>query len=452
MHVRPLILSTFLVALAIACTTTTKEDASRTSSPIINGQLDTTHSAVVAVYAKKGEFASRFTGTIVHGDATTKIGYVLTAAHTVQDPPVLVMMGEDYTKPDVTFEVLDYVVHPNYSKQAGSSYDFAVVRIVGVDVTTPMIATLAPAQDNLAIGTSVVSVGYGRLTPNDGSRDVNTTRRKVAKSLSSVGATQIRFSQTTSGICEGDSGGPVLVTVGGQERVAGVHSYVTGRCIDEGLSGRVSIVDSWLAQQYAAAPPKEGCDVCSKRALSGTGECAKRSHACDADPECSAYSACLRDCKATGCEALCASQHPLGVGPFKAVGSCPCTEACSAECASSSSCKTAPKCGVRYPGGSCTTCIDDACCAEEVACGADGECYQCISTSDTSPACMANAKRMALAACAEAKCTSPCPKESAHPADSGCSASGARGVTGSLAGLSLMAASAAMIARRRRRS
>ena len=137
----------------------------QTSSPIINGQVDTTHQAVVAIALQQGSQGGLCSGTIVKVDPATHIGWVLTAAHCVDIPPVLVLQSNDFsmTTGTLRYDIVDYEADSRYSGQTGSPYDFAMVRIAGVDANTPTIP-LVGSPDNLTVGTNVVSVGYGRTT------------------------------------------------------------------------------------------------------------------------------------------------------------------------------------------------------------------------------------------------------------------------------------------------
>ena len=378
----------------------------RTSSAIINGSLDTTHEAVVAIISQSGSEAGACTGTIVKVDATRKIGWVVTAAHCVDLPPVIVFQGDDYSKPEaLRYEVVDYKADGRYGGQAGSSYDFAMIRIAGVDGSTPTIP-LVTSPDGLTNGTAVTSVGYGRTSLiQSGPGDQNSQRRAVNMTLSQVGQTQIGYDMSSRGICQGDSGGPVLVKGGGSERVAGVHSYVQGDCDGFGVSGRVTAGLSFFNTEMAKAIPTEDCELCEKIANSGTQECATYLAKCFADPDCKGYYDCLSKGSS---KATCASKFPKAEGPFNAAANCTCTRACSDKCASTLQCKTTPKCGYKLPAGDCTSCTEGACCNETLDCTADGTCYLCLKTNDGDPECATNAARKKLATCVATSCKTEC--------------------------------------------
>ena len=383
------------------------EPVERASSAIINGELDTTHQAVVAIVLQQGNEGALCSGTIVKVDPVTHVGWVLTAAHCVAIPPVLVLQSNDFSQEAGTlrYDILDYAADPAYNGQTGSPNDFAMVRILGADASTPTIP-LVSAPDGLVVGTPVVSVGYGRTTliasgppPMD-----NTIRRHVAKTLSQVGQ-EIAYDMRDDGICQGDSGGPVLVTVGGVEHVAGVHSYVQGDCNGTGVSTRVTFGASFISGELAKAVPAEDCALCGKIANSGNSICATASRKCIEDKECGGYYTCLSGGMT---QAQCLTQFPKAEGPFNVAANCVCTQACQTECKGTIDCKNAPKCGYKFPAGDCTTCTESACCDEALACASDGTCYVCLKTKDAAAECATNAARKTLATCISTKCNTQC--------------------------------------------
>jgi hypothetical protein len=395
--------------LLAACSSTDvlapADPIARTSSAIINGNLDTTHQAVVAVILQQGTEGGLCSGTIVKVDPATHIGWVLAAAHCVNITPVYVLQGNDFSQTStLSYDILDYKADARYNGQPGSPYDFAVLRIVGVDATTPTIP-LVSASDGLVVGTPVESVGFGRTSliatgtpPTD-----NTIRRNVQKTLSQVG-NLIAYDMATDGICQGDSGGPVLVTSGGVQKVAGVHSYVEGDCNGTGVSVRVSFDLSFINGELAKAAPTEDCALCGKIANSGNGTCASLTKSCLADKDCNGYYQCLASMPRN----VCLLMFPKAQGPFNAAANCQCTEACTTQCKTDASCAGVPKCGYKYPAGSCATCTESACCSESLACAADGTCYVCLDTKDKAAECATNAARQTLAACVASKCQTEC--------------------------------------------
>ena len=390
-------------------------DATRTgsaSSAIINGQDDTTHEAVIMVLAIETDAsgqpaAGSCTGTIVKVDAARHIGWVATAAHCVDKAaPSDVFMGPDVQSASALhFEVLDYAADPQYGNSGGELvHDFAMVRILGVDGTTPVIP-LTSAPDGLAQGQTMLSVGYGLTEP--GGAD-NSVRHSINKSIAQLTTNTIRYSQTTSGICFGDSGGPVIAGTGSSERVVGIHSTVgNGGCGGTGNSNRVTTGLGFFNGVLNQAIPAEDCGLCSRIATSGKGECTSFTAKCQSDPECSAFYKCLVD-KGAGARATCLKDHPKAEGPFNAAANCACTRACASKCSGSIECTSVPKCGFKLPAGDCTTCTEGACCQETLDCAADGTCYLCLKTKDAAPECATNAARKKMATCVASQCKTQC--------------------------------------------
>ena len=378
----------------------------RTSSAVINGQLDTTHQAVVAIALQEGQQGGLCSGTIVKVDPKSHLGWVLTAAHCVEIPPVFVLQGDDFAQATnvLRYDIVDYKADSRWGGQVGSPYDFAVIRIAGVDGSTPTIP-LASSPDGLANGTPVVSVGYGRTSLiASGAGDQNSVRRRVSKTLGQVGQA-LAYDMQSSGICQGDSGGPVIATTGGKERVVGVHSYVQGDCDGVGVSGRVTFDAAFIDAELAKAVPTEDCELCTKVANSGNSLCAAATKTCLADKECGGYYECLSSGKT---KAACLAKFPKAEGPFNVAANCTCTQACQAACANTVECRSSPKCGYKLPVGDCAKCTESACCDEALACASDGTCYVCLKTKDAGPECATNAARKTMATCVSTKCKTEC--------------------------------------------
>jgi len=382
------------------------EQVGRTSSSVINGSLDTEHPAVVALILAQGSQGGLCSGTIVKKDVQRGIGWVATAAHCVEVSPALVIQAQDFASADaIRYEVIDYEADPRYSPQSGR-YDFAMVRIAGVDESTPVIP-LTTAPDGLRVGTAVTSVGFGRTSLSEPTSpdDHNTQRRVVQKTLGDVTTTLIGYEMRTRGICQGDSGGPVLVGTGSSQRVVGIHSFVQGDCDGDGYSARVTAGLAFFEQELGKALPAESCGLCEKIANSGTQECAAMGASCLADKDCRGYYECLAGGKKT---ADCVKEYPLAEGPYLAAANCICTRACADLCSKSPSCTFVPKCGYEVDKGECATCVEGSCCQEELDCASDGQCYVCLKNNDADPKCATNAARKKLATCAASKCATEC--------------------------------------------
>jgi len=176
---------------------------------------------------------------------------VLTAAHCVTDEEegatrlpaeeFVVIAGNDFLNSTSAFAVDAIEVHPGYDGRFAED-DVAIVRIELGDVTPPpVIAPLFAQEDTLRVNDRLLLVGYGQTER----AEENSVRRHVARDIDSLDGDVIAYSQEDgTGACFGDSGGPALVTLQGQERVAAVISGGVGsddRCSGGlGVSMRVS--------------------------------------------------------------------------------------------------------------------------------------------------------------------------------------------------------------------
>jgi MYXO-CTERM domain-containing protein len=241
-------------------------DYARGESWIINGQIDTEHDAVVAVFSQQ----SGCTGTIIHVDGPN--AYVLTAAHCFGFGPLQeVVIADNYGGSiDALMNVAQYQIHPQYDSNQ-SIYDFAMVRASGAPSWTPSIPAMTPSEDSLGPGSAVLHVGYGLTSYPNG----NTSQRhKASGQLSQAAQIEIAYNQPVSGPCSGDSGGPNLADNGAGERVAGVVSYGDQQCNQFGVSGRVSAVYDSFIVPFIGYDPTSGVassSVASSTASTGVG-------------------------------------------------------------------------------------------------------------------------------------------------------------------------------------
>ena len=423
------------VPLAVACSVSTSEDdvpVVDTTEPIINGSRDTGHPAVVALTMTKPgpggkDEYSGCTGTMVSVDPATKIGYVLTAAHcTIKATSVSITQGNDKKASAtlVSYGFIDHYEHPSYNGATTSPYDVAMIRVIGVDANTPVVPMLSP--DNLVQGqTRVTSVGWGMTIRPDVQTDAgpNMLKNRIDGTVASLSATAVGVRYDNNGdICHGDSGGPVLVTVGGKEYVAAVHSYVYEPCVGVGYSVRASAHKAFFQGIMSKPAPAPSCDLCKKTATSGANACGEARRACYNDAQCNGLRTCLSACVTAGgdagasddCKKQCGVQFPFGAAKYNhSLVYCACN-ACETQCAGDTTCAAVPECGMVMQATSgdagpsaCNTCMNGGCCAEQDACGRDGHCYRCTRNPETA-GCDTDALYKRLTTCKAARCSGQC--------------------------------------------
>ncbi|MBX3230492.1 MAG: trypsin-like serine protease [Labilithrix sp.] len=404
---------------------------------IINGVRDTGHPAVVALTITRPQSSgantySSCTGTIVQVNPATKVGYVMTAAHCVRGAStVSVIQGSDRTEAAkiITYAYIDHTVHPQYNGATTSPYDVAMIRVLGVDRTTPVVPILVP--DGLRQGQRVTSVGFGRTVRPNVVTDAaaNTAKNRIDGSIATLTNTEVGVRYDNNGdICQGDSGGPVLAVVNGKEYAVAVHSYVTGACVGIGYSVRAATYRTFFQGIIDQPAPEQTCEVCRKTVGSGTQVCGEARRACLADEQCNGLRLCLSKCSAQAtdagllpdagpideCRKACSVEFPFGAAPYNTqLSFCSCN-ACESACAGDTACAAVPACGMTLVAAgttptadTCNTCMNGGCCAEQEACGKDGHCYRCARTPET-PGCDDDVLYQRLMACKAASCSGEC--------------------------------------------
>jgi MYXO-CTERM domain-containing protein len=390
-----------LIALGCAACTGDQPawDAERlgeSDEAIVNGSLDTTHQAVVAWL-----HGSKCSATIVHVSGST--GYALTAAHCVGGPLGEIRQGNNHNSQYIAYPVTNATIHPEYN--ASNAYDFAMLTFSGATAATPALPVLSLAQDNINNGTVQELLGYG-LTENGGTSLRHTIDRPVAFNS----PLWLGWNQQTGGVCSGDSGGPALHSIAGQEYVSAVHSFVSNaNCNGFGVSVRASAVRDTFIQPYIDGTPfqPQTCGQCFD-AHTKQGACADEVDDCFANPSCEAYVDCLGTCFTQSCVHQCAVTHSSGKSLFDDIYACACDGACSAECSGDPICEPTPACFVEATDPSCNGCLESACCDEATVCATDSFCLDCVTSSSPNPNCENNAKLIALSSCLETSCGADC--------------------------------------------
>jgi secreted trypsin-like serine protease len=267
----------FTASSLVACTGSDARldtlELSSASQPIFGGRLDTDHPEVSFLFDVAG---AACTGTNIRTAAGR--GFLLTAAHCVTidvpgpgvvpiDPERFVVVpGEDVAESEVFFPVEEIAIEPGYDGSAADD-DIAVVRyFFGNDAAPPTIEPLTPGDDDLEIADDLLLVGYGQT--EDG--DFNTERRQVARRIDDLNDELIAFSQADGrGACFGDSGGPGLVRVDGEERVGLVISTgvsdsdvpcVDGFTLGMRVSAYADFIEDFLDEDLPRAAVADGAE------------------------------------------------------------------------------------------------------------------------------------------------------------------------------------------------
>ena len=209
-------------------------------SPIVGGTLDPADPSVVAVYAQ----TSATQGSICTGEVVSP-HMVLTAAHCV-DPAVLktssavfsIFLGSDLNDAAQVNDPANFIAASSTDfdplfdvNQLGGGHDIGEVTTAEA-IPRALLPVHHTPLDGSFMGSPLRIVGFGINTSTDTQGTSAGTRRKNTTSVMGVDSVNalIYSGDATHNICEGDSGGPGFITIGGTETIVGVASFVNQDC------------------------------------------------------------------------------------------------------------------------------------------------------------------------------------------------------------------------------
>ena len=204
--------------------------------------------AVVLLFAQKPNSNQGYlcSGTLVSPTV------VLTAAHCVSSQVVgpnvsfSVFVGQDWNKPsgDSWTDVKEVHWDAQFDiNNLGAGHDIAVAILAKALSIAPVPINRTPL-DRTLVGKATRVVGFGATEGKN--RTGVGVKRTVTTKLDDYSALLVHVGDSAHQSCEGDSGGPALMTLNGVETLVGITSYGQAGCVEGGYHTRVDAYTSFL--------------------------------------------------------------------------------------------------------------------------------------------------------------------------------------------------------------
>ena len=184
------------------------------------------------------------TGTLIDRDV------VITASHCTEDETASqIRFGiGDPQQPRALLAVAKVAEHSSLDAAILFLRDDAVTRVPSV-APLPFLRQALPRG---MVGQNVEAAGYGAT--HDESRGLYF----VALTLIGIGQDEYDVDgHGQRGICFGDSGGPLLVSLDGNTVVAGVESWGDDSCMDQDHLTRLDLAAGWIDDQQRSFDPND---------------------------------------------------------------------------------------------------------------------------------------------------------------------------------------------------
>ncbi|NUO54235.1 MAG: trypsin-like serine protease [Polyangiaceae bacterium] len=359
-------------------------------APIVNGQPDPGHPAVVALTYQGQSFCS---GTLVTPTIVVSAAHCIHPDIGVPGTSAQVYFGPDVTQGGTFIDVIEAKYKLDfYLDDPEIDDDISVLRLAEPAPVAPL-----PMGDTPPAGTQLTLVGFG-ITSSGGSG--GGVKRIATATIDQIWGEVFAMNLTPSGTCNGDSGGTAIWDDNGVEKFVGIHTR--SDCTDVMLDERVDIHWDEFVQPFI--DQGGGCIH--------DGACATGCAAPDPDCPCAADGYCTIACV------------DVATDPD-----------CDPECVEGGACVE----GCPIPDPDCSKCVTDGIC--DLSCASDPDCN---TTTTTTTGGMVEEEEE------PADEDEPSDTEAEEDDGDGCSV-GAPAGRGMNVGLSAMAVAIALGRRRRRR-
>jgi V8-like Glu-specific endopeptidase len=275
------------------------------AQPIIGGETDTGDPSVVAVYAQQVGATSGFlcTGSVIAPTVVLTAAHCVSASETGANARFVVLTANDINKRGgQQLAVREVHANPKWSaRNLQSGHDEGIVILEQPTTLAPLPFNLHPLPAS-STGAALRIVGYGL---DDGVDQTGAgVKRQALTKLGAISSALIEVGDSRKGTCNGDSGGPAFMKLGGVETIVGTTSYGDETCSDGGYDARLDVDLDFIQPFLATAACTPDCE---DRACGDDG-CGGSCGDCTGDGSCGDDGQCVS--AATACSGTGAEHEP----------------------------------------------------------------------------------------------------------------------------------------------
>lgn len=205
---------------------------------IVGGDVENDYPAAGALIYNNEQSC---TGTLVAPRVVLTAAHCLADFHSSQGHSFYIGTNANNLSEGTVIEITELIPHAQYTGD-GESYDIGLVRLAS-DAPVEPIGFNTRTMDDSFINQSPLFVGYGVTS---GQSEDAGIKRSVNVSITSFEADSFRYTDSVTGTCFGDSGGPALLEVDGVLKVLGVTSWGDQNCAEFGVNTRTDLYSEFI--------------------------------------------------------------------------------------------------------------------------------------------------------------------------------------------------------------
>jgi V8-like Glu-specific endopeptidase len=228
-------------------------------SEIIGGTSDTGDPGVVLLFAQVpgAQSGSLCTAEIVSPHVVITAAHCVSPAEVGQGAQFIVYPGSDFNQ--ATQANVLAVKETHFDQQFDTNnlsggHDIGVAILASPIATPPLTMNRAPLTAAMQ-GQPVRFVGYG--LDNAAAQTGAGVKRTTTTTLTDFNSVLVHFSDGTHETCNGDSGGPAFMTIGGVEQIVGLTSFGDVNCNTGGYDTRLDAMVSFVDPYIQANDPQQ---------------------------------------------------------------------------------------------------------------------------------------------------------------------------------------------------